>query len=92
MRSHAGAKNFAYNTMLGLVQANLAQRAAERTYGIADPELTGSLGWSMMSLRREWNRRKHRVAVREDGTPWWAENSKEAYACGCQALADALGN
>src|SRR5215469_8233052 len=92
MRSHAGAKNFAYNTMLAAVQTNLAQRRAERTYGIADAGLTPSLGWSMMSLRREWNRIKHRVAVREDGTPWWAENSKEAYAGGCQALADALDN
>src|SRR5215469_8294222 len=90
--SHAGAKNFAFNTMLAAVQANLAQRHAERTYGFADAELTPSLGWSMMSLRREWNRIKHQVAVREDGTPWWAENSKEAYACGVQALADALDN
>lgn len=92
MRSHAGAKNFAFNTMLAVVQANLAQRGAERTYGIADAELTPALGWSMMSLRREWNRRKHQVAVRKDGTAWWPENSKEAYAGGCQALADALHN
>jgi putative transposase len=92
MRSHAGAKNFAFNTMLGVVQANLAQRRAEGTYGIADAELTPSLGWSMMSLRREWNRIKHTVAVREDGTPWWPENSKEAYSSGCEALADALDN
>jgi putative transposase len=92
MRSHAGAKNFAFNTMLAAVQANLAQRRAERTYGLAETELTPSLGWSMMSLRREWNRLKHQVAVRADGTPWWAENSKEAYASGCQALADALHN
>ena len=40
MRSHAGAKNFAYNTMLAAVQANLGQRRAERTYGIAQAELT----------------------------------------------------
>jgi putative transposase len=92
MRSHAGAKNFAYNTMLAAAIANLSQRRAERTYGIADAELTPVLGWSMMSLRREWNRIKHGVAVREDGTPWWPENSKEAYSSGCQALADALDN
>jgi putative transposase len=78
--------------MLAAVTANLAQRRAERTYGSAGAELTPSLGWSMMSLRRQWNRIKHQVAVREDGTPWWQENSKEAYACGCQALAEALDN
>ena len=46
----------------------------------------------MRSLRNEWNRIKHAVAVAEDGTPWWEENSKEAYASGCQALANALEN
>jgi putative transposase len=46
----------------------------------------------MRSLRDEWNRRKHTVAVRGDGTPWWEDNSKEAYASGCQSLANALDN
>lgn len=92
MYSHAGARLFAFNTMLAAVKANLGQRAAEKTYGVTDAGLTPCLGWSMMSLRREWNRRKHTVAVRDDGTPWWGENSKEAYASGCQALADALNN
>ncbi|HEY6576034.1 MAG TPA: transposase, partial [Mycobacterium sp.] len=46
----------------------------------------------MRSLRNEWNRIKHAVAVAEDGTPRWEENSKEAYASGCQALANALEN
>jgi putative transposase len=90
--SHAGARLFAFNTMLAAVKANLDQRAAERTYGRAGDELTQALGWSMMALRREWNHRKHILAVREDGTPWWPENSKEAYTSGCQALADALRN
>ena len=90
--SHAGARLFAFNTMLAAVKANLDQRAAERTYGRAGDELTPVLGWSMMALRREWNHRKHILAVREDGTPWWPENSKEAYTSGCQALADALRN
>ena len=92
LRSHAGARNFAYNTMLATVEANLDQRAAEKTYGLAADELTPCLGWSMRSLRDEWNRIKHVKAVREDGTPWWDENSKEAYASGCQSLANALDN
>lgn len=92
LRSHAGARNFAYNKMLTAVKANLDQRAAEKTYGLDEGELTPCLGWSMRSLRNEWNRIKHAVAVREDGTPWWGENSKEAYASGCQSLANALDN
>lgn len=92
LRSHAGARNFAYNTMLAAVKSNLNQRAAEKTYGLNEDELTPCLGWSMHSLRNEWNRVKHAVAVREDGTPWWGENSKEAYASGCQSLANALEN
>jgi putative transposase len=90
--SHAGARLFAFNTMLAALKANLDQRAGERTYGRAGDELTPVLSWSMMALRREWNHRKHILAVREDGTPWWPENSKEAYTSGCQALADALRN
>ena len=92
LRSHAGARNFAFNTMLAAVKANLDQRAAEKTYGLAGDDLTPCLGWSMRSLRNEWNRIKHVKAVRADGTPWWEENSKEAYASGCQSLANALEN
>ncbi len=92
LNSHAGARLFAFNTMLAAVKANLDQRVAERSYGIGEADLTPSLSWSMPSLRREWNRRKYTIAVRDDGTPWWEENSKEAYSSGCQALANALGN
>jgi putative transposase len=92
LNSHAGARNFAFNTMLAAVKANLDQRAAEKTYGLEGDDLTPCLGWSMRSLRNEWNRRKHTVAVRADGTPWWDQNSKEAYASGCQSLANALQN
>jgi putative transposase len=92
LSSHAGGRLCAFNTMLAMVKANLDQRAAQKTYGLCGEDLTPALGWSMMSLRREWNRIKHSKAVREDGTPWWGENSKEAYAAGCQALAEALDN
>lgn len=92
LRSHAGARSFAFNTMLAAVKANLDQRSAEKTCGPDGDELTPCLGWSTRSLRNEWNRRKHAVAVREDSTPWWNENSKEAYASGCRSLANALEN
>ena len=84
LSSHAGAARFARNHMLGLVKATLDQRAAERTYGIAEDELTPSLGWSLPALRRAWNLRKTAVA------PWWAENSKEAYNTGLDSLARSL--
>jgi len=83
-RSHAGGARKAYNTMLGMVKAVMGQRAAERSYGIAEDDLTPALGWSLAGLRKEWNRRKDVVA------PWWAENSKEAYSSGLDALARGL--
>jgi hypothetical protein len=82
--SHAGAARFARNHMLALVKAVLEQRSAERTYGIAEDDLTPGLGWSLPALRRVWNQRKAVVA------PWWAENSKEAYNTGLDSLARSL--
>lgn len=84
LRSHAGGARKAHNIMLGLVKAGMDRRAAERTYGIAEAELTPSLGWSLAGLRKEWNARKDAVA------PWWGENSKEAYNTGLDALARGL--
>ena len=40
LRSHCGAQRFAYNWGLRLVKANLDQRAAERSYGISESDLT----------------------------------------------------
>ena len=90
--SHAGAARFAYNAMLAAVKANLDQRHAERSYGITEPDLTPCMDWSFQSLRNEWNRRKHTVAVGDDGTAWWPQNSKEVYANACRALAESLTN
>lgn len=86
LRSHCGGRRFAFNWGLAQVKADLAQREAERTYGIDTEELTPSLNWSAYSLRKTWNRAKDHIA------PWWAENSKEAYASGLANLATALGN
>lgn len=83
-RSHCGAQRFAYNWGLAAVKANLDQRSAERSYGLSDDELTPSLSWSPYCLRKMWNRAKNAVA------PWWADNSKEAYASGLVNLAAAL--
>src|SRR5262245_47416901 len=84
--SHAGAARVAYNWALARVKANLAQREAERSYGLIDDELTPSLSWSMYALRKDWNQAKGKVA------PWWPECSKEAYATGLTQLAAGLKN
>jgi putative transposase len=86
LRSHCGAARFAFNHMLGVVRMNLDQRAAERSYGVAEGDLTPSLNWSAFGLRKAWNQVKNEVA------PWWRQNSKEAYACGVANLGAALSN
>ncbi|MFI6731999.1 IS607 family element RNA-guided endonuclease TnpB [Nonomuraea sp. NPDC050451] len=86
LASHCGAARVAFNWGLALVKANLAQRAAERSYGLRGDQLTPPVPWSMYTLRKRWNTVKHEVA------PWWAECSKEAYACGLERLAAALAN
>lgn len=86
LRSHCGAQRFAYNWGLYLVKANMEQRAAERTYGLEESELTPRVDSSAYGLRKRWNREKCTTA------PWWSENSKEAYASGLANLAVALRN
>jgi putative transposase len=44
LESHCGAARFAFNYMLGVVRANLDQRSAERSYGLAGDELTPAQG------------------------------------------------
>ena len=76
--SHAGAARFAFNAGLAHVKAGI--EAGEK------PE------WSFYSLRKWWNANKDALAVGDDGVPWWAENSKEAYSSGLEALAKGLSN
>ena len=76
--SHAGAARFAFNA--GLAHVKEALDAGDK------PE------WSLYSLRKWWNSNKDTLAVDADGTPWWAENSKEAYSSGLEALAKGLSN
>ncbi|MGH3378016.1 MAG: IS607 family element RNA-guided endonuclease TnpB [Actinoallomurus sp.] len=83
---HAGAARVAYNWGLARIKANLSQRKAERSYGIADADLTPVLGWSLYAMRKDWNQAKEHVA------PWWAECSKEAYSTGLDQLARGLKN
>ena len=86
LRSHAGAARVAFNWGLARVKANLGQREAERSYGITRDDLTPAIGWSLYSLRKDWNQAKATVA------PWWPECSKEAFNTGLDQLARALKN
>ena len=76
--SHAGAARFAFNAGLAHVKAGIDTGAK--------PE------WSYYALVRWWNANKDSLAVNADGTPWWAENSKEAANTGLRSLAAALSN
>ncbi|WP_218104916.1 IS607 family element RNA-guided endonuclease TnpB [Micromonospora mirobrigensis] len=84
--AHAGAARVAHNWALARVKAVMDQRAAERTYGIPDDQLTAAMSWSLPALRKAWN------AAKADVAPWWAECSKEAFNTGLDALARALKN
>lgn len=95
LASHAGAARFAYNWALALVVERMAARRVLTTLaqrqgarrGEAEAwaaEVAGPVPWNLPALRREWNRAKHEMA------PWWAQNSKEAYNSGLDALARGL--
>ena len=76
--SRAGASRFAYNVMLAHVKDSIDR--GEK------PE------WSFWSLRKRWNAEKDTLAVDAEGSPWWQENSKEAYSSGIEALSKGLSN
>jgi len=95
LSSHAGAARFAYNWGLATVMEALAARRAFTALALRQgasydeaqvwaDQLAGPVPWSLPALRRRWNAAKAEVA------PWWAENSKEAFSSGLDALARAL--
>lgn len=67
LRGYCGTARAAYNTLLWHVKANLGQRAAEKTYGITNDELTPSLNWHKYGLEKLL--REHRDAW----LPWHAQ-------------------
>jgi putative transposase len=101
--AHAGAARLAYNHHLGRVKANLEQRAAERSYGLAETDLTPSLSWSKVSFINHINAWKDGRApdaptsVDADGTvvrglAWRAEVSADVFECASVNAAQALAN
>jgi transposase len=83
LASHCGAARKAFNEGLAQVRRCLDQRAAERSCGVGEGQLT-EVAWTLPALRRWWNASKDEIA------PWWRENSKEAYNSGLDALARGL--
>lgn len=101
--AHAGASRLAFNHHLGRVKANLDQRAAERTYGIAEEDLTPSLWWSKVSFINHINAWKDgraadaRVSVDADGNqvrglPWRGEVCSDVFETASVNAAQALAN
>ena len=78
LRRHFGTRRYAYNWTVAEIRRELAlYRECGVSFGPP----------SLAMLRKRWNRDKHRLAVATDGTPWWQEVSKEAFANG---IADAV--
>jgi putative transposase len=97
--AHAGAFRLAYNHQIGRVKANLEQRAAERSYGVAEADLTPSLSWSKVSLINHVNAwkdgRSPDARVNDDGTrglTWRGEVSADVFETASVNAAQALKN
>ncbi|CAG4934665.1 IS607 family element RNA-guided endonuclease TnpB [Acidithrix sp. C25] len=78
IRSHFGARRFAYNWALAKVKSDMDAKRTDVSYP--------STPWTLEALRKRWNQEKNEVA------PWWGDNSKEAYASGIADLVRALSN
>jgi putative transposase len=63
LASHCGAARKAFNEGLAHVGRCLDQRAAERSYGVPEQQLT-EVPWTLPALRRWWNRHKDELAAR----------------------------
>jgi hypothetical protein len=101
--SHAGAFRKAFNHQIGRVKANLEQRAAERSYGIAEADLTAVLSWSKDSFINHMNGWKDgrdpaaETHLLEGGTivrelPWPGEVSADVFETASVNAAQALAN
>jgi putative transposase len=66
MGRHAGLSRFVENFALDKIRAAFAQRAAEKTYGIPDAQLTKT-PWSGIDLEKLWRAQHAEVA------PWFTE-------------------
>jgi len=101
--AHAGAARLAYNHHLWRVRANLAQRDAERSYGVAEADLTPPLSCSKVSFINHMNAWKDGRAAdtsvsvdaggnKVRGLPWRSEVSADVFECASVNAAAALAN
>ena len=98
--AYAGAARLAYNHHLGRVTANLAQHDAERSYGVAERDLTTRLSFSKVSLINHMNAWKDGHAsdsLDENGhevrgLAWRGKVSTDVFECASVNAARALGN
>ncbi len=101
--AHAGASRLAFNHHLARVKANLDQRAAEKSYGVDEADLTPALSWSKISFISEMNAWKDgrapdaRVEIQDEGTivrglPWRSEVSADVFETASVNAAQALKN
>jgi len=67
MGRHAGLSRYVENFCLDKVRAAFAQRAAERTYGVSDSQLTRA-PWTAIDLEKLWRAQHPQVA------PWFGES------------------
>ena len=77
-RRDCGARRFAYNWAVAQIKVSFGVGQETGEYD--------SAVWSAYSLRKRWNQ------VKGEAAPWWAENSKEAYAGGIAGAVTALTN
>ena len=77
-RRDCGARRFAYNWAVTQIRASFGVGKETGEYD--------SAVWSAYSLRKRWNQ------VKGEAAPWWAENSKGAYAGGIAGAVTALRN
>ena len=98
-----GAARLAYNHGIGRAVANLNQRAAERSYGVAKADLTPALSWSKVSFINHMNAWKDgratdaRVSLDEGGSEvrglgWRGEVSADVFECASVNAAAALAS
>lgn len=78
VRSHFGARRFAYNWGLARIKADMNATVADSDHD--------SVSWELGALRKVWNRAK------DEAAPWWSVNSKECYSSGLADLVQGLAN
>ena len=83
IRSHFGARRFAYNWALAKVKSDMDAKK-ENSDHKSTPSM--AMDWTLESLRKQWNQEKNGIAS------WWRDNSKEAYSSGIADLVQSLSN